>query len=142
MLLVTPQLFTRRILVLISYRILSVQNCSFKISVYINSRQHSYALYFILNWQLNFSLNKSNLLFLINTAIFILKGLWIHLLSLSFYKVYKLAEIFITLYTILELFCVSILYNIQILNLILQKGLQLQLYSNLIFIKVIKYNLV
>jgi hypothetical protein len=54
-----------------------------------------------------------------DAAISIPKGLWIYLLSLSFYKVYKLVEIFITLYTILELFCVSILYNIQILNLIL-----------------------
>ena len=54
-----------------------------------------------------------------DAAIFIFKGLWIYLLSLSFYKVYKLAEIFIILYTILELFCVNILYNIQILNLIL-----------------------
>ena len=142
MLLVIPQFFIKRILVLVPYHILSVQNRLFKISVYINSRQHFYILHFILNQQLNFSLNKSNLLFFINTAIFILKGLQIYLLSLGFYKVYKLAEIFIILYTIPELFRVSVLYNIQILNLILQKSLQLQLYNNLIFIKVIKYNLV
>ena len=51
-----------------------------------------------------------------DAAISIFKGLWIYLLSLSFHKVYKLAEIFITLYTIPELFCVSVLYNIWILN--------------------------
>ena len=119
MLLVTPWLPTRRFLILVPYCILSVQNRLFKISVYINSRQYSYALYFILNWWLNFSLNKFNLLLLINTAISIFKGLWIYLLSLGFYKVYKLAKIFITLYTISELFCVSVLYNMQILNLIL-----------------------
>jgi hypothetical protein len=33
-------------------------------------------------------------------------------LSLGFYKVYKMAEIFIMLYTIPELFCISVLYNI------------------------------
>ena len=52
-------------------------------------------------------------------TIFIFKGLWIYLLSLGFHKVYKLVEIFITLYTIPELFCVSVLYNMQTLNPIL-----------------------
>ena len=116
--LVTPWLLTRRVLVLILYCILGVQNRSFKISVYINSRQHSYILHFVLNWWLNFSLNKSNLFLFINAAISIFKGLWIYLLSLNFHKVYKLVEIFIILYTISELFRVSVLYNIQILNLI------------------------
>ena len=143
MLLVTPQFPTRRVLVLVPYCILSVQNRSFKISIYSNPYQSSHAPYFIINQQLNSSLDKSNLLFLIDTTILIFKGLQIYLLSLGFYIVYKLAEILIiTLYTILELLRVTILYNIQILDLILQKGLQLQLYNNLIFIKLTKYNLV
>ena len=75
--------------------------------------------------------------------ILIFKGLQVYLLSLGFYKVYKLEEILIIiLRVILELFYITILYNIQIPDLILQKGLQLQLqlYNNLIFIKLIKYN--
>ena len=140
-LLVTSQVPTRRGLV--PYRFLSIQNCLFKISIYSNPRQSSYAPYFVINQQLNSSLDKSNLLFLINATILVFKGLQIYLLSLGFYIVYKLAEILIiTLYTILELLRVTILYNIQILDLILQKGLQLQLYNNLIFIKLTKYNLV
>jgi len=44
-----------------------------------------------------------------DAAVLIFKGLWIYLLSISFYKVYKLAEILIVqLYTILELFCIII----------------------------------
>jgi hypothetical protein len=116
-LLITPQLPIKRVLVL--YRIFGVSNRLFKIGVYSNLRQHFYILYFILNWWFNSSLNKSNFLYFIDAAIFILKGLWIYLLSLGFYKVYKLVEIFVTLYTISELFCVGVLYNIQILNLIL-----------------------
>ena len=140
-LLVTSQVPTRRGLV--PYRFLSVQNRLFKISIYSNSRQSSYAPYFIINWQLNSSLDKSNLLFLIDAAILIFKGLQIYLLSLGFYIVYKLAEILIvTLYTIPELLYITILYNIQILDPILQEGLQLQPYNNLIFIKLTKYNLV
>jgi hypothetical protein len=53
-----------------------------------------------------------------DAAISIFKGLWIYLLNLGFYKVYKMVKIFVILYTILELFCISVLYNIQILNLI------------------------
>ena len=141
MLLATPQLLTRRGLV--PYYILSVQNRLFEIYIYSNPRQGSYALYFIINCQLNSSLDKSDLLLLIDIAILVFKGLQIYLLSISFYKVYKLVEILtVQLYTILELFYVIILYNIQILGLTLQKGLQLQLYSNLLFIKLIKYNLV
>ena len=140
-LLVTPQVSTRRGLV--PYRFLSVQNRLFKISIYSNPRQGSYASYSTINQQLNSSPDKSNLLFLIDAAILIFKGLQIYLLSLGFYIVYKLAEILIiTLYTILELLRVTILYNIRILDLILQKGLQLQLYNNLIFIKLTKYDLV
>ena len=62
MLLVTPQLPTKRVLV--PYRILSIQNRLFKIGVYSNSRQYSYVLHFVLNQWLNSSLDKSNLLFL------------------------------------------------------------------------------
>ena len=140
-LLVTFQVPTRRGLV--PYRFFSIQNRLFKISIYSNPCQSSYAPYFIINWQLNSSLDKSNLLFLTDTTILIFKGLQIYLLSLGFYIVYKLAEILIIiLYTIPELLYATILYNIRILDLILQKGLQLQLYNNLIFIKLTKYNLV
>ena len=140
-LLVTSQVPTRRGLV--PYHFLSIQNRSFKISIYSNLYQSSYMPHFITNQQLNSSLDKSNLLFLIDAAILIFKGLQIYLLSLGFHIVYKLVEILIiTLYTILELLRVTILYNIQILDLILQKGLQLQLYNNLIFIKLTKCDLV
>ena len=48
-----------------------------------------------------------------DAAIPILEGLWIYLLSLGFYKVYKLVEVFgVILCPILELFCVTVLYNI------------------------------
>ena len=141
MLLATPQLLTKRGLV--PYRILSIQNRLFKIRIYGNPRQGSYVLYFVINYQLNSSLDKSNLFLFIDAAVFVFKGLQIYLLSISFHKVYKLAEILtVQLYTILELFCVIILYNMRILGLTLQKGLQLQLYSNLLFIKLIKRNLV
>ena len=141
MLLATPQLLTGRGLV--PYYIFSIQNRSFKISIYSNPQQGSYALYFIINYQLNFSLDKSNLLLFIDATVFVFKGFWIHLLSISFYKVYKLAEILIVqLCTILELFYIIILYNLQILGLTLWEGLQLQLYSNLLFIKLIKRDLV
>ena len=140
-LLVTSQVPTRRGLV--PYRFLSVQYRLFKISIYSNPRQSSYAPYFIINQQLNSSPDKSNLLFLIDTTILIFKRLQIYLLSLGFYIVYKLAEILIIiLYTVLKLLYITILYNIQILNIILQKGLQLQLYNNLIFIKLTKCDLV
>ena len=55
-----------------------------------------------------------------DAAVLIFKWLWIYLLSIIFYKVYKLAEILmVQLYTIPELFCVIVLYNIQILGLTL-----------------------
>ena len=140
-LLVTSQVPTKRGLV--PYRFLSVQNRLFEIGISGNPRQSSHTPYFVINWQLNSSPDKSNLLFLMDTTILIFKGLQIYLLSSGFYIVYKLAEILIvTLYTILELLRVTILYNIRILDPILQEGLQLQPYNNLIFVKLTKYNLV
>ena len=100
-------------------------------------------LYFVINCQLNSSLDKSNFLLLIDATVFVFKGLQIYQLSISFYKVYKLAEIVaVKLYPIPEQFCVIILYNIWILSPLLQEDLQLRPYSNLLFIKLIQYNLV
>jgi len=60
---------------------------------------------------------STTLLLLTDAAVPIFKGLWIYLLSTSFYKVYKLAEVLtVQLYTIPELFCIIILYNMRILG--------------------------
>ena len=48
----------------------------------------------------------------------------------------------VKLYPIPEQLYIIILYNMRILSPFLQEGLQLRLYSNLLFIKLIKYNLV
>ena len=48
-----------------------------------------------------------------DSAILIFKRLWIYLLSLGFYIVYKLVKILIIiLCTVPELLCVAVLYNI------------------------------